>query len=200
MVEGVTNDGGRNMQQHQTYHPKRPLSKFAVAVLAVFFAIGIFAVFDDPLWGLPTVIVCGGGLLFHFRYPKWMSISLTPEELQVRRLWKTSVYKWDEVENFRATTTDSRVRWLKPGTDFIGLFLPTGSTESGPMVGFDYSNSNKRWMDLNARLSGSEGWIAGDFGIGNEQLANVLNSYKLRLDTDRTLSGRAEPTARETED
>jgi len=118
-----------------------------------------------PVW---VYLVFGGlGLFLGFSWlvlARWHLLHLTPQGLTIQYLTSCRCYSWDEVRNFRVTDGPSINH------------LPTGRR-----VVFDLSDDSARRttaVRLVAGLNGYDVSIMACFGIGAEELAEVLNAWQ----------------------
>ena len=88
---------------------------------------------------------------------------LTPAGFKAQTLFKSSNFRWEEVEEFHAM-------WVKGPTMVIYSLSPQGKlrfTESA-------------WRKLNKALSGGEGSLPDTYGMSAEALADLMNQWKNR--------------------
>jgi hypothetical protein len=133
-----------------------------------FVAIGIWIVRDpaeDHVAAyLASAFFALGIPLFMWRLVRPDVLTLTPEGINWRSIFRTSSFRWDEVQDFRP-------------------YAPSGKATS-KHVGFDFSASYHAQHGALSRtarqLTGVDGSLGGGWELGATDLADLLNNARAR--------------------
>jgi len=129
-------------------------------VCAVFVALGVFIVEENPKVGWAAIVFFGLGVivsLIQF-YPKSNYLKLTNEGFEIKSLFRSSFTKWSDVKDFSL-----------------------GETFGNKMIFFDYTEEHKNYKGAKKFakfLSKKEGAIPSSYTIKTYELLILLNEYK----------------------
>jgi hypothetical protein len=137
-------------------------------ICAGFVAVGIWIVRDpgeDHVAAyLASAFSALGIPLFMWRLVRPDVLTLTPEGINWRSIFRTSSFRWDEVRDFRS-------------------YAPSGKTTT-KHVGFDFTPSYRTRQGAFAhtarQLTGVDGSLGGGWELGVTDLADLLNNARAR--------------------
>ncbi len=137
-------------------------------LICLFFAgIGAVAIATEPSspaywWAYVSVLFFGlGVMVFAWRLVKPDTLSLSPEGILWRSLWRTVRWSWREVGNFRV--------------------VPLGP--STLQVGFDFTDAQagqRRLRAVNAAVAGYEASFGAGWELRPETMCALLNAARAR--------------------
>jgi hypothetical protein len=162
----------------EVLRPRKATWALVLLISAAFVAIGVLVLRDpkvaaDRAWAYGGVIffgLCTLVSLLQF-LPGSSFLLLAPEGLRVRTMWRTTSYRWADIERFG-----------------VAEF----TTSHGPfrqrhrLIGFDYVASYPRGrgtqalMNLNRNLTGFEAALPDNYGRSHSELAAYLNTLRAR--------------------
>jgi hypothetical protein len=158
--------------QEQILRPRKRKWTLVLLGSVSFVAIGLMMLRDPNESRVITgfflgfFALCGVVSLVQF-VPGSSFLQLTPEGLTVRTMWRTQSHRWSDIEQFGvAEFSSGRHRQKLVGFDFAASYPSEGMA--------------RKMRDLNRRLSGFEASLPDNYGWKYAELAEHLNTLKVR--------------------
>jgi hypothetical protein len=150
----------------EVLRPRKATWALVLLICAGFVAIGVLVLRDpraaaDRTWAASATIFFGLGVLIALLQfvPGSSYLLLTPEGLTIRTMWRTTSYRWVDIERFGVAA------------QLVGLnFVPA----------YPRGRLARALMKLNRTLTGFEAALPDNYGRNRAELAAYLNSLKGR--------------------
>jgi hypothetical protein len=162
----------------EVLRPRKVKWALVLLVSVAFVGIGLMmlrhpSVSGDRIWSVAGVVffgVCGIASLLQF-LPGSSFLRLTPEGLAIRAMWRTTFYRWSDIERFgvaelKASAAGVRSRHRMVGLDFSASY-PCG-------------DKARTLKSINRTMTGFEGALPDNYGWDCAELAAHLNSLRER--------------------
>lgn len=145
----------------QKLHPKKTKSILFLLLTLVFFVIGIMMIIDGEQKGWFVSITFGIGTLIFIvnLLPQASYLLLDKEGFEMCSMFRKHRYKWNEV-----------------------AYFTVGSISNNKMVMFDFVpgyTKAKKGRKIASVISGAEAALHDTFGLKAEELAALMNAYKV---------------------
>lgn len=145
--------------------------KWALTLLgsAAFVGIGCWMVIDSPqdrFWGYGGIVFFGLGVvvaLIQF-IPGSSFLRIRADGITVRSMWRTTVYRWSDIERFGVATMSVGARQSFVGLDFSATY--------------PHRDKAKKLKNINRALIGFEGMLPDNYGWDYAELAAHLNRLR----------------------
>lgn len=153
-----------NDQRVLTLRPSKTSMILYFALCSIFTVVGALMIGDGRTMGWLIAVLFGlGSLVFLLQLlPNCSYLRLDPTGFTMCSLFRSHHYRWSEVEHFGITR--------------IGL---------NKMVAFNFSDQFDRARiarRVATEISGYEGALPDPYGMKHEQLAELMNQWKVRCD------------------
>jgi len=147
----------------------RMTSALMLLICTGFVAIGVWLILRGPakdqIIAYLTMAFFGLGIpLFAWRLIRPDELTLAPEGINWRSVLRTSAFRWDDVQDFRAYAPSSRTVSKHVGFDFTASYR----AQRGPL------------SDATRQLTGVDGSFGGGWELGAAALADLLNDARSR--------------------
>lgn len=148
----------------KTLYPNK-LKSILLLILSLIFVIGgIYMLNDGKKMGWLVTVFFGLGMIVFIvnLFPQASYLKLDKEGFETSSLFKKHRYSWNEISHFGV-----------------------GKISNNKMVMFDFSKEYKKARKIRkvaSMISGAEGALHDNFGLKAEELAELMNAYKIESD------------------
>lgn len=150
-----------NKLQTRTLYPSKTKSVLFLLLTLVFVVIGILMILDGAGMGWLVTIVFGLGTITFIlnMLPQASYLKLDSEGFEMCSLFRKHRYSWEDVSYFGV-----------------------GRISHNKMVMFDFSDryqKARKARKISSMIAGAEGALHDNFGMKAEELADLMNAYKV---------------------
>jgi len=148
----------------KTLYPNKLKSILFLILTLVFVIIGIYMLTDGEKMGWLVTVFFGLGMIVFIvnLFPQASYLKLDKEGFETCSLFKKHRYSWSEIGHFGV-----------------------GKISNNKMVMFNFSKEYQRARKIrkvSSIISGAEGALHDNFGLKAEELAELMNAYKIGSD------------------
>ena len=163
---------------HEILRPRKAKWTLVLLISAAFVAIGVLVLRDpkasaDRTWaylGVSFFALCATVALLQF-LPGSSFLLLTPEGFTVRVMWRTTSYRWADIDRFGVAGFETTHGPLRQDHRLVGFDF---------VASYPRGRSSQALMTLNRRLTGFEAALPDNYGRSHTDLAAYLNTLRAR--------------------